>query len=213
MPTSVPPASATPGAPIVRAARTSGTRPVADGPTTFVDRARSFVTSPVVLGIAFVLVHAWLVRLNLVGGNRTLGDVDVVYRTWMQQGVGGGDWVGVDRPWVYPLLAAVPMLLARLGGDSGYGAVWLVLVSLLNAGAFVVLVARRRAGSVVAAWWWLAFLVALGPIALGRIDAVEVEQSTAGRMLGYGTLLVGPLEIEHVPKPREVTELVERLAS
>ena len=32
-------------------------------------------------------------------------------------------------------------------------------------------------------------------------------------MFGYGTLLVGPLEIEHVPKPREVTELVERLAS
>ena len=50
-------------------------------------------------------------------------------------------------------------------------------------------------------------------IRLGRIDAVEVEQSAAGRMLGYGTLVVGPLEIEHVPKPREVTELVERLAS
>ena len=28
-----------------------------------------------------------------------------------------------------------------------------------------------------------------------------------------GRSLVGPLEIEHVPKPREVTELVERLAS
>ncbi len=50
-------------------------------------------------------------------------------------------------------------------------------------------------------------------IRLGRIDAIDVEQSTAGRMLGYGTLVVGPLEIEHVPKPREVTELVERLAS
>jgi len=50
-------------------------------------------------------------------------------------------------------------------------------------------------------------------IRLGRIDAVEIEQTTAGRMFGYGTLLVGPLEIDHVPKPREVTELVERLAS
>ena len=50
-------------------------------------------------------------------------------------------------------------------------------------------------------------------VRLRKIDAVEVEQSTAGRVLGYGTLVVGPLEIEHVPKPREVTELVERLAS
>lgn len=50
-------------------------------------------------------------------------------------------------------------------------------------------------------------------VRLGKIDAVEIEQSAAGRMLGYGTLVVGPLEIDHVPKPREVTELVERLAS
>src|SRR6185312_8214966 len=50
-------------------------------------------------------------------------------------------------------------------------------------------------------------------VRLRKIDAVEIEQSTAGRMLGYGTLVVGPLEIEHVPHPREVTELVERLAS
>jgi uncharacterized membrane protein YdbT with pleckstrin-like domain len=50
-------------------------------------------------------------------------------------------------------------------------------------------------------------------VRLRRIDAVEVEQSAAGRMLGYGTLVVGPLEIEHVPRPNEVTELVERLAS
>ncbi|MFN2468776.1 MAG: PH domain-containing protein [Gaiellaceae bacterium] len=50
-------------------------------------------------------------------------------------------------------------------------------------------------------------------VRLGRIDTVEVEQSAAGRVLGYGTLVVGPLEIDHVPKPTEVTELVERLAS
>ena len=50
-------------------------------------------------------------------------------------------------------------------------------------------------------------------VRLRKIDAVEVEQSAAGRMLGYGTLVVGPLEIEHVPRPNEVTKLVERLAS
>ena len=145
-------------------------------------RLRPLVASPVVLSVAFVLVHAWLAWLNVVGGNRTMGDVDVVYRTWMQQGVGGGVWVGIDLPWVYPLLAAVPMVIARLGGDSGYGAVWLVLVSLLNAGAFAVLLTRRRDGA-VAAWWWLGFLVALGPIALGRIDAVTVSIALVGLLL------------------------------
>jgi hypothetical protein len=50
-------------------------------------------------------------------------------------------------------------------------------------------------------------------VRLRKIDAVEIEQSAAGRVLGYGTLVVGPLEIDHVPKPAQVTELVERLAS
>jgi uncharacterized membrane protein YdbT with pleckstrin-like domain len=50
-------------------------------------------------------------------------------------------------------------------------------------------------------------------IRLRKIDAMEIEQSAVGRFLGYGTLLVGPLEIEHVPQPKEVTQLVERLAS
>jgi uncharacterized membrane protein YdbT with pleckstrin-like domain len=50
-------------------------------------------------------------------------------------------------------------------------------------------------------------------VRLRKIDAMEIEQSALGRFFGYGTLLVGPLEIEHVPKPKQVTELVERLAS
>ena len=50
-------------------------------------------------------------------------------------------------------------------------------------------------------------------VRLKRVDAVEIEQSAAGRLLGYGTVVVGPLEVEHVPRPGDVTRLVERLAS
>jgi uncharacterized membrane protein YdbT with pleckstrin-like domain len=50
-------------------------------------------------------------------------------------------------------------------------------------------------------------------VRLRAIDAVELEQSAAGRLLGYGTVLVGPLEVEHVPEPKEVTKLVERLCA
>jgi hypothetical protein len=38
---------------------------------------------------------------------------------------------------------------------------------------------------------------------------VEIEQSLPGRVLGYGTILAGELEITHVPKPRQ---LLERIA-
>ncbi|MBF4578637.1 glycosyltransferase 87 family protein [Frigoribacterium sp. VKM Ac-2530] len=143
---------------------------------------------PAVLWSAFVLVHLVVGHAALTGPNQPMGDVWSVYRTWMQQGVGGGDWVGVDRPWVYPLLAAVPMLLARVGGDAQYGQAWLTIVLLLDAGAFAVLTGGLRRGTrsrghVGAAWWWLLFLLALGPIAVGRIDAVTVPFAIVGLLL------------------------------
>jgi uncharacterized membrane protein YdbT with pleckstrin-like domain len=49
-------------------------------------------------------------------------------------------------------------------------------------------------------------------VRLRSVENLELEQTLPGRMLGYGTLVAGPLEIEHVPQPRNVYRLVERLA-
>jgi hypothetical protein len=49
-------------------------------------------------------------------------------------------------------------------------------------------------------------------VRLRAVENLELEQTVAGRLLGYGTLVAGPLEIEHVPHPRSVYRLVERLA-
>jgi uncharacterized membrane protein YdbT with pleckstrin-like domain len=49
-------------------------------------------------------------------------------------------------------------------------------------------------------------------VRLRAIENLELEQSLTGRVLGYGTLVAGPLEIEHLPQPRSVYRLVERLA-
>jgi uncharacterized membrane protein YdbT with pleckstrin-like domain len=45
-------------------------------------------------------------------------------------------------------------------------------------------------------------------VRLSRVGAVEVEQSLLGRVLGYGTLIAGELEIPYVPRPRDVCRLV-----
>ena len=49
-------------------------------------------------------------------------------------------------------------------------------------------------------------------VRLRSVENLELEQTLPGRLLGYGTLVAGPLEIEHVPEPRNVYRLVERLA-
>ena len=49
-------------------------------------------------------------------------------------------------------------------------------------------------------------------VRLRSVENLELEQSLPGRLLGYGTLTAGSLEIDHVPEPRDVYRLVERLA-
>ena len=48
-------------------------------------------------------------------------------------------------------------------------------------------------------------------VGLTRVGSFEVEQSLLGRVLGYGTLVAGDLEVSYVSRPREVCRLVERL--
>lgn len=49
-------------------------------------------------------------------------------------------------------------------------------------------------------------------VRLAAVEAVELEQTFPGQLLGYGTVVVGPLALDHVPKPKSVYRLVERLA-
>ena len=45
-------------------------------------------------------------------------------------------------------------------------------------------------------------------VRLARVGAVEIEQSLLGRLLGYGTVIAGDLEIPYVSQPRELARLV-----
>jgi uncharacterized membrane protein YdbT with pleckstrin-like domain len=43
-------------------------------------------------------------------------------------------------------------------------------------------------------------------VRLARIGPVEIEQSLLGRLLGYGTIVAGELEITHVPRPQRLVD-------
>ncbi len=139
------------------------------------DRWRALLSSRVLLWAVFVAVHFWLGLLNLYGPGFPFGDVTVMYKFWTDQFVLAHYWVGVDSPWVYPVLALAPMMLARLFGPDLYPSTWLSMIMVLDAVAFAAILGWWRGRSRPAiAWWWLAFLALLGPVALGRIDSVTV---------------------------------------
>lgn len=136
------------------------------------------------LWAAFLLVHAGLAVLSVVGTGNPMVDVTDVYRPWAEDLVAGGPIAGIDTDWVYPILAHIPIVLALVGGAANYAWTWLLLVTVVDAVAFALLVgAGRSARRVGAAWWWLAFLAALGPIALDRLDAVTAAMSVSAVLL------------------------------
>jgi hypothetical protein len=166
--------------------------PPALAPRSLVQR---ITTSQLTVWGAFVVVQLALSLLNLYATGLPLGDVTIVYKFWMDQAIAGGVWVGIDTVWVYPILALLPMIASTLFGPDNFGITWLALVMLLNAVAlgFIMGWGRTR-GSLIPAWWWVGFLALLGPIALGRIDAITVPFALVGvvalaRHPGIATLL------------------------
>lgn len=136
---------------------------------------RDLLSSAPVLLLAFVLVHAVLVVAGLAGRGWAFGDVTSVYATWTYNALAWGAWPGITIPWVYPVLALVPMLLPRLLAGVDYTLGWMLWLTIFD---ILALLAFTRWGRderrIRLAWFWVAFLAALGPVAIGRIDAMCV---------------------------------------
>ncbi|MGV8965812.1 MAG: hypothetical protein ACOH2F_05990 [Cellulomonas sp.] len=131
-----------------------------------------WVDSQRALWIAFVVTHGWLVLVGVVlMPRKAFFDLEL-YRTWVRAGLNGGSWPVFDAPFVYPVGALVPMLVpAAISTTStvAFALGWCLLVVSLDA---IAVHALARRGGARGAWWWLGFLVLLGPVAMGRLDAV-----------------------------------------
>jgi hypothetical protein len=136
--------------------------------------AKRAFQQPLVLWIAFLVVHIVLALLAFTNNGQSLGDVLTVYKPWAQLAQDRQTVVGISTDWVYPIGALPPIMAPLVFGAENYGGAWLTMILLLDAGAFAVLTIGRHRRNLVAAWWWLAFLLLLGPIAVARLDSVSV---------------------------------------
>ena len=107
----------------------------------------------------------------------------LLYGYWLQMMQTGDPIFGIQQNFVYPYVALVPMVLAKLlGGGAGILVGWSVLVALLNffATAFLAKWGRGTAAGFAAAWAWVLFLFILGPAGVGRIDAIAASVAVVG---------------------------------
>jgi hypothetical protein len=145
-------------------------------------------TMRIALWAAFLAVHAGLTWIGVVYiPGRAFYDVDL-YRWWMDLGLHHGHWPVLDSTWVYPAGAIAPMLLPALGtatSTPGYALGWCLLVTALDACAVAALLART--GRAIGAWWWVAYLALLGPVGVGRLDAIIVPLMVIGLVAAAGS--------------------------
>ncbi|WP_026555199.1 glycosyltransferase 87 family protein [Arthrobacter sp. 35W] len=122
----------------------------------------------------FAVVHlfflGWMATF-FVHGN-TFSDTEQ-YRQWAMDGYNPADLDGKISPWVYPVLAQIPIFLANIAGPSVYLLVWTLVITALNAVGLLFLTrGPRRTKGIAPAWWWLFFTVFMGYLSFARVEGI-----------------------------------------
>lgn len=134
-----------------------------------------------VLLICATLVEAWLCFAGLYGVGNPMGDLSLAYEPWVARVLDGHLLLGISTPWVYPVLALVPIFLAKFVGFGILVPGWLVLQYLTLLTVLLLLVnfgkpsGVERAQRFGAGYFWLACLLLLGPVSISRIDFFSVS--------------------------------------
>jgi len=122
----------------------------------------------------FAVVHlyflGWMASFFLNGD--TFSDTEQ-YRQWATAGYNPQDLTGKISPWVYPVLAQIPIFLANIAGPSLYLLVWFLIITALNAVGLLYLTrGPRKVTGVAPAWWWLFFTVFMGYLSFARVEGI-----------------------------------------
>ncbi|HSK33989.1 MAG TPA: glycosyltransferase 87 family protein, partial [Propionicimonas sp.] len=137
-------------------------------------RSRAWWSSPRGLLAVFLGVHLVFLgfALNLSLSGAAFSDT-YIYRAWAEAGFEDQNLNGEPTPWVYPVLALVPIAVAGAAGPGPYFFLWVLMVTVLHGWAVGKLTDWGRDRSTYpAAWWWLGFVVLMGWLGFARVDGL-----------------------------------------
>ncbi|WP_427018992.1 glycosyltransferase 87 family protein [Pseudarthrobacter sp. P1] len=120
----------------------------------------------------FIVVHLVFLVLAAVLSLRGEAFSDTfIYREWTMAGFHDENLSGGPSPWVYPILALIPMAVAGLAGPGPFFFLWVLMITILDGLAIGKLTNwGRHQHSIRAAWWWLVFVLLMGWLGFARVD-------------------------------------------
>lgn len=131
-------------------------------------------TRPSSVWWGFAVIHlyflGWMASFFLNGD--TFSDTEQ-YRQWATDGYNPDSLDGKISPWVYPVLAQIPIFLANIAGPSLYLLCWFLIITALNAVGLAFLTrGPRKVKGIAPAWWWLFFTVFMGYLSFARVEGI-----------------------------------------
>lgn len=130
------------------------------------------LSSPKGLLVGFCVVHLVFLVFALIVSLRGEAFSDTfIYRDWTAAGFRDENLTGGPSPWVYPVLALIPMAVAGVAGPGPFFFLWVLMITVLDGVALAKLTGwGRRREAIPAAWWWLVFVFIMGWLGFARVD-------------------------------------------
>ena len=154
-------------------------------------RPQEWLNRPAAVWVGFAVVHVyflcWMATFFLHGW--AFSDTEQ-YREWAMAGYNAPDQGSVS-PWVYPVLAQVPIMFPRIAGYDLYLLAWTLMITALNAVAMWFLLHRAPRSGVLAGWWWVVFTVFLGYLSFARVEGVAAPIVFIGLLYAVRHPVVG----------------------
>ncbi|PNI08956.1 hypothetical protein CXX84_08565 [Arthrobacter sp. AFG7.2] len=136
----------------------------------------------------FIVVH--LVFLVFAASLSLRGEAfsdTFIYRNWAMAGFNEANLSGGPSPWVYPILALIPMAIAGVAGPEPFFFLWVLMTTVLNAWALLKLTNRGRdRHAIPAGWWWLVFTFLMGWLGFARVDGLTAPLVLVALAYGVG---------------------------
>lgn len=135
--------------------------------------AQNWLTTRTGLWVVFAIVHVVFLTLAALLSLRGEAFSDTfIYRVWASVDFDGSRVSG-PSPWVYPVLALVPMAVAYIFGPGPFFFLWVLMIAVLNFFAVAKLTSwGTRRAAIPAALWWIAFTTLLAWLGFARVDGL-----------------------------------------
>ncbi|POH58998.1 glycosyltransferase family 87 protein [Arthrobacter glacialis] len=136
-------------------------------------RIQSWLKTPVGMWSVFALVHVVFLSFAVLLSLRGEAYSDTfIYRIWASIDFDETRVLG-PSPWVYPILALVPMAVAYIFGEGPFLFIWVLMIAGLNTLAVGKLTSwGKKREAIPAALWWISFTTLMAWLGFARVDGL-----------------------------------------